>query len=121
VAATPEEIVRQNLIQQMIRELGFPKGLISVEKGLPPFKRRFDLVCYANRTKGLIPLLLAECKAGSIDEAALQQALGYNDSVGAYFICLAGAKEIRTLWRERGEVKSVPFLPTYAQLVEKIY
>jgi hypothetical protein len=113
VADTPEERVRQNLIQKMIGELGYPKGLISVEKKIG--ERRYDLVCY---TKSMQPLLLVECKAEKIDEAAENQAVGYNASLKAPFICLASPTEIKTLWQEREKIGSVPFLPTYSELYD---
>ncbi len=37
VADTPEERVRQALLSQMIGPLGFPKGLLAVEKKTLPF------------------------------------------------------------------------------------
>jgi hypothetical protein len=113
VANTPEELVRQSLIGRMIGELGFPKGLIAVERKIG--SRRFDIVCY---TKEMAPLLLVECKAGALDEAAVRQVLGYNDVVKAPFISLANAKEIRTLWHEQGRIGSVPFLPSFKDLYE---
>jgi hypothetical protein len=97
----------------MIVELGFPKGLISVERKIG--SRRFDLVCYS---KEMTPLLLVECKAGALDEAAVRQALGYNDVVKAPFISLVNAKEMITLWHEQGRIASVPFLPTFKDLYE---
>lgn len=111
IADTPEERVRQSLLRKMIEELGFPKGLISVEREIGD--RRYDLVCY---TKEMTPLLLVECKAGALDEAAVKQAMGYNDVVKAPFVCLAGAHEITTLWHEQGRVASVPFLPLFEEL-----
>lgn len=111
VANTPEEAVRQKLIQKMVAELGYPKGLISVEKKIG--KRRYDLVCY---TQSMTPLLLVECKAGELNEAAARQAFGYNATVKAPFICLANAIEIKTFWQELDGIKSVPFLPTYAEI-----
>ena len=97
----------------MIAELGSPKGFISVERKIG--SRRFDLVCY---TKEMKPLLLVECKAGAIDEAAARQALGYNDVVKAPFVCLVNAGEMITLWHEQGKIASVPFLPTFKDLYE---
>jgi hypothetical protein len=119
VAATPEEAVRQKLIQQMIDEWGYPKGLIAVEKELSS-GRRLDLVCYASLNGRLVPLLLVECKAEKISKEAEEQALGYNESFQAPFVCLASSQAIKTFWREQGKVASVPFLPLYEQLVEKI-
>lgn len=113
VAKTPEEEVRQKLIKKMIEELGYPKGLISVEKGLGG--RRFDLVCYAPKT--LKPLLLVECKAGKLGHEAENQVLGYNYKIGAPFVCLVNGQEIKTVWREKDKVMTVPFLPPFSQLV----
>lgn len=113
VAITPEEEVRQSLIQKMVSELGYPKGLISVEKKIGD--RRFDLVCYS---KSAQPLLLVECKAGELNEAAENQAIGYNATVKAPFICLACPTAIKTFWQEQGRIASIPFLPTYAELYE---
>lgn len=120
VAATPEEEVRQKLIQKMISELGFPKGLIAVEKDLTGNNRRVDLICYTPVEEKLLPLLIVECKAEVIGKDAENQVFGYNSAIGAPFICLASAKEVKTLWREPGKIASVPFLPSYAQLVEKL-
>ncbi len=111
VADTPEERVRQLLIQKMLNELGFPKGLLSVERAIG--SRRYDLVCYS---KEMVPLLLVECKAIALDEGAIRQAFGYNDVLKAPFICLASAQETITLWHEQGKVASVPFLPMYHEL-----
>jgi hypothetical protein len=119
VAATPEEKVRQRWIRAMIGQLGFPKSLIAVEKEIGIAGRRADLICYRAAVEGLEPLLLMECKAEAIDAAAQRQVLGYNDSVGAPFVCLVNATQAKTLWIERGGIASVDFLPSYAQLMEK--
>lgn len=92
-------------------QLGYPKGLIAVEKKVG--SRRFDIVCY---TKEMKPILLVECKAGAINEAAQQQAIGYNEKIGAPFLCIVGATEVKTIWWEGGRWQSVPFLPSYQQL-----
>lgn len=111
VANTPEERVRQSLLQKMIGEWGFPKGLLSIEKEIGA--RRYDLVCYS---QAMIPLLLVECKAGALNDAGIRQAFGYNATVKAPFICLACPTEIKTFWHEQGQIASVPFLPLYKEL-----
>lgn len=113
IADTPEERVRQTLLRKMVGELGFPKGLITVEREIGG--RRTDIVCY---TKEMLPLLLVECKAGSLNEKAIQQALGYNDRVKAPFICLANGNELKTFWFEAGKLVSVPFIPVYKELYD---
>lgn len=113
VSATPEEGVRQGLIQRMLVDLGYPKGLISVERKVGD--RRFDIVCY---TSACTPLLLVECKAGELNDSAENQAFGYNATIQAPFICLACPNQIKTLWREQERIASVPFLPKFSELYE---
>lgn len=122
VKKTPEESVRQKLIEKMVSDLGYPKGLLAVEKDLET-GRRFDLLCYAKAKEGLRPLLLVECKADKIDDSAARQAWGYNSLIGAPFLCLVGGREIRTLWldpKAEGKMASVPFLPPFAELLSKV-
>jgi hypothetical protein len=110
VAATPEEEVRQQLILKMVERQGYPKESISVETALSnmphlahlPFsrfpKRRADIVVWSSKIHPLFPLyplLLIECKAGSLTKKAERQALGYNYYLGAYFVGLANANEMK--------------------------
>src|SRR5689334_10830078 len=64
VAATPEELVRQVIIQYLIREKHFPRSLLGIEISLfvNRLSKRCDIVAY----KGTQPVLLVECKAPSI-------------------------------------------------------
>lgn len=121
VAATPEEFVRQKLLAQMIGPLGYPRGQLAVEKNLfaAGMLRRIDIVCFTPWTDTLRPLLLVECKAADLTLEAERQLFGYNAQIGAPFLCLAGSTQVRLLWQEQGEVRSVPFLPSYGQLVNQ--
>jgi hypothetical protein len=114
VAETPEEKVRQKWIRAMIGPLGYPKGLLAVEKQVG--FRRFDLLCYKVDGESLRPLLLVECKAKAARDA-MAQALGYNDLLAAPFIALIQGDEVQTFWKEGNHFKTVPFLPTYASIV----
>jgi hypothetical protein len=62
---TPEEWVRQNTIQYLIKELNIPLSLINVEKQikLHGTTKRYDIVTF--NTDGSI-FLIVECKADSI-------------------------------------------------------
>lgn len=127
VAATPEEEVRQKLISKMISELGYPRSLISVEKEIASLPsgglrtgRRIDLICYTPNKEKLVPLLIAECKAVHLDEAAERQVFGYNSAIQAPFLCLASQTEIKTLWMSQGKIASVSFLPFYNELLKNL-
>lgn len=76
---TPEEKVRQQIIQWMIHELKYPKSNISVEKAIAINGRtkRYDIVVYKNA----VPWMLVECKAENV---AIQQTTF--DQIGAYNI-----------------------------------
>lgn len=79
LALTPEEWVRQHVINYLIEVKKYPASLISLEKEieLNNTKRRCDIVVY---TKELKPLIVVECKASEIElsQAVLDQALRYN-------------------------------------------
>lgn len=113
VAATPEELVRQKLLRRMLNDLGYPPGLIAVEMYLGSPQRRADIVCYRSSMQ---PLLVIECKAKELSQEAEEQAFGYNASLGAPFVCLAGKDALATLWFDGQKIARVPYLPTYKEL-----
>ena len=130
VSQTPEEKVRQALLHRMIGELGFPRGLLAVEKpisalvpvtGLADPNRRIDILCFMPKSDGLSPLLLVECKAdGSISRRAEEQVLGYNLHIRAPFVALATPGNIKTGWQEEKGWVFAPFLPPFKQLVDAV-
>ncbi len=91
VAATPEEIVRQQWIQKMIQELGYPKEYIAVEKELSLTMRRADILVYS---RACAPLLLMECKAEALTHADLDQVIGYNATIQAPYLALVNAQQM---------------------------
>lgn len=75
----PEEWVRQNFIQFLIKDKNYAAGLIAVEKGLKlnELQKRADIVVYDNYGK---PLVLIECKAPKIkiNQDVFEQIARYN-------------------------------------------
>jgi hypothetical protein len=128
---TPEEVVRQTLLQAMIKALEFPAALIGVEfelKQLPHLashkrelpNRRADIICFAKEIHpsfSLFPLLLVECKEESITQAAIEQAIGYNAFVEAPFIALADATGVSLLLPGGTLQKG---LPSYPELIKAV-
>lgn len=108
VAATSEEKVRQFLLARMIEELGYPLGNIAVEKQLSQMphilkgvsvlpKRRADIVCFASGIHvdyPFYPLLLIECKAVPLNRKVVEQVIGYNYFMQAFFIAVANQSEV---------------------------
>jgi hypothetical protein len=89
VILTPEEWVRQHVIQFLIQEKGYPKHLIAVEKQLKinDLVKRFDILVYDSQAK---PLVLVECKAPkiTINQATFDQIAQYNMEVDATYLML---------------------------------
>jgi hypothetical protein len=79
VALTPEEWVRQHVIQFLEKEKHVPLSLIRAESEIRLYKtrKRFDLAVF-NRNGG--PLLVVECKSPSVavTQAVLDQVVRYN-------------------------------------------
>ncbi len=78
VVITPEEWVRQNLINFLVEKKNYPKSLIVVEKGLKinDLVKRADVLVYKNSQ----PILLVECKSPSvkISQETFDQISRYN-------------------------------------------
>jgi hypothetical protein len=136
VAALPEEIARQKLLHEMVHQLNFPKELIAIEKRVeeiaPSFEgasalplRRADIVCFAKGIHPdftLYPLLLVECKKGDLDQKAIDQLLGYNHFVKAYFVALANLQQ-RCLGyynKTLQKYEFISFFPSFEQLINII-
>ena len=86
VKCTPEEYVRQALINYLVNDLHYPKELMSIENEIIINKqsRRFDLVIFS---RNISPLLLVEVKAPNvlINENVLYQLAQYNYSVKSQY------------------------------------
>ena len=79
VALTPEEWVRQHVLNYLIHELGCPASLIAVEQKLVVNKltKRADVVVHDRQGRAV---LLVECKAPEVkvDQSTFEQAARYN-------------------------------------------
>ncbi|MDD3773459.1 MAG: type I restriction enzyme HsdR N-terminal domain-containing protein [Weeksellaceae bacterium] len=79
ILLTPEEWVRQNVIQYLLHEKKYPKSLVNVEKVIKvnDLTKRYDIVVY--NPDGSI-FLLVECKAPDIKIAqeSFNQIARYN-------------------------------------------
>jgi len=119
VTLTPEEWVRQNLVEYLVRELGCPRALIAVETGLErhgePF--RADVIVY-RRDGG--PVLLAECKEPGVrvDQSAFDQIANYNQVVGAGYLLVTNGR-VHHCWRidaDSGTGVFIEALPPYTRM-----
>jgi hypothetical protein len=87
---TPEEWVRQHLLNYLVKVKNFSPAFISVEKELilNDLKKRYDVVIYTQQLK---PYLIVECKAPYIelDKTVVEQALRYNLTIKAELLMIS--------------------------------
>ena len=95
VSITPEELVRQHLVQYLIHEKKISTGKIAIEKeiNLNGLKKRFDVLVYDETLK---PLLLAECKAPQIKltQTVMNQAANYNIQLQVKYLLITNGIEM---------------------------
>ena len=94
ILLTPEEWVRQHWIHFLITSQRFPKGLISMERGLVynGLQKRTDLLVFDRQG---LPYFLIECKAPEVEinQKVLSQAITYNQTLKCPFIGLSNGKK----------------------------
>lgn len=87
IILTPEEWVRQHVVQFLLEEKKYPKSHINVEKVLEVngLRKRYDVVVY--NPDGSIYILI-ECKAPEIKiaQATFDQIARYNMTLDAQFL-----------------------------------
>ncbi|WP_369753729.1 type I restriction enzyme HsdR N-terminal domain-containing protein [Flavobacterium sp. WC2409] len=87
IILTPEEWVRQHVVQFLLEEKKYPKSLINVEKVLKVngLRKRYDVVVF--NTDGSI-FILIECKAPEIKIAQItfDQIARYNMTMKAEYL-----------------------------------
>ena len=87
---TPEEWVRQHVLNYLIQVRKYPLSAIAVEKELQlnDLRKRFDAVVF---DRHLQPYLIIECKAPyiALDKMVLEQALRYNLIIRAPFLMIS--------------------------------
>lgn len=84
---TPEEWIRQHVIQFLLQEKNYPKSYINVEKLIKvnDLSKRYDIIVY--QPNGEI-FLLVECKSADIkiDQKTFDQIARYNLTLNAKYL-----------------------------------
>jgi len=87
VVLTPEEWVRQNFINYLIKEKYFPSGLLAIEMEFRynELSLRADIISF---NKNGIPVMIVECKAPSIKitQAGFDQVAVYSMKLGVSLV-----------------------------------
>lgn len=105
---TPEEWVRQHVLNYLVAEKKFPAGVIAVEKELilNGTKKRYDIVVYGADFE---PWLIVECKAPyvSLDNDVVSQAQRYNLVVKAHYLMISnGVSDL--VFNRQNEIVELP-------------
>lgn len=113
---TPEEWVRQHVVNYLVHVKNYPASSIAIEKelSLNGLKRRYDIVVY---TRQLSPHLIIECKAPyiALDQTVIEQALRYNLIVKANLVMITnGLSDF--VFNQKQEIIE---LPTNVNAIEK--
>lgn len=117
---TPEEWVRQHLIEFLVNEKSFPRNLLHIEAGLKlnTLQKRADVVAYNLEKK---PVFIAECKAPFIEisQKTFDQIAAYNMTLQVPYLLVTNGL-IHLCCHINHKEKKYTFLediPTYKQLV----
>ncbi len=108
---TPEEWVRQNFVQFLIQEYGYPASLMQLESGLKynNLNQRSDILCYNQLGE---KLLLVECKRPTvaISQKTFDQIARYNMTLKVPFLAVTNGVE-HYFCKVNVKEKSYAFLP----------
>jgi hypothetical protein len=126
VLKTPEEIVRQGVLEYFLNEFGCPASLVSVEISLTRLapcipdhmrRHRVDIVCFSKTADGAAPLLLVECKRKRPSVEAVAQLCSYNLIVQSPVVAMAWPGAIALYVRGRLAYQgALSLMPSYAKL-----
>ena len=113
VRLTPEEWVRQNMLQYLVQVKKYPASLIAIEKeiALGELRKRFDILIY----KASKPWMIIECKEMNVplDESVLKQVLNYNITVQADFVVITNGTDNYLFYLQKGVAEQLSELPDH--------
>lgn len=114
VQRTPEEWVRQHMLQLLIQIHQYPSSLIAVEKSIQVglVSKRFDILVYDSR---LSPWMLIECKASTVklDDTVLEQVVQYNMGVPVSYLLIVNGPYCNGWQRISGQLVAIDKIPDF--------
>ena len=113
ITLTPEEWIRQNFLQYLIKVKKYPKALLSIEKiiSLGELKKRCDIVVYKNN----LPWMIVECKEMNIELKlpVLEQILRYNMGVPVKYLVLTNGRKTFAFELSENGIIEIDELPAF--------
>jgi hypothetical protein len=110
---SPEEWVRQNMIQYLIANK-YPATLMAIEKGikLNELLKRCDIVIYDRNTK---PFMIIECKEMNVtlSEKTLSQILRYQITLPAKYLIITNGSYCYGFEKHEGQFHEIDQFPAF--------
>jgi hypothetical protein len=113
---TPEEMVRQLMIQYLLHEKAVNPSRIAIEKAVTVNRmpRRFDILIYDMKVR---PWMLIECKAPSVElsQQVFDQAAAYNTPLKVPYLLITNGEftSVCRLDHDSGTVEFLSKLPVF--------
>ena len=114
ILLTPEEWVRQNFLNYLIKVKKYPPTLIAIEKEikLNGLKKRFDILVYQLNMQ---PWMLIECKAMQVPltNKVIAQVLNYNIILQTQFAVITNGTHTCAYQLINGQMQAIQALPIF--------
>ena len=111
---TPEEWVRQNMLQYITAIKKYPAKLIAIEKeiSLGELKKRCDIVVY---DRNALPWMIIECKEMNtkIDSKVLEQILRYHITLHVKYLVISNGSYCFGFEKREGQFYEMNAIPEY--------
>jgi hypothetical protein len=113
IRLTPEEWVRQNMLQYLVQVKKYPASLIAIEKEIAvgEMRKRFDILIY----KESLPWMIIECKEMNVplNDSVLKQVLNYNISLQTPYVVISNGTSVFGFALQNGRMEQIQELPTF--------
>ncbi|MDP4286142.1 MAG: type I restriction enzyme HsdR N-terminal domain-containing protein [Bacteroidota bacterium] len=111
---TPEEWVRQHMIQFIVIKKNYPASLIAIEKEikLGELKKRCDIVIYDRKSQ---PWMIIECKEMNIvlSEKTMEQILRYHISLPAKYLVITNGSYCMGFQKTENQFSEINTFPGF--------
>lgn len=111
---TPEEWVRQNIVQFLLVKKNYPASLLAIEKEikLGELKKRCDIVVYDRQSQ---PWMIIECKEMNValSEKTLEQILRYHITLPAKYLVITNGSHCFGFEKNDNRFKEIDFFPEF--------
>lgn len=114
IILSPEEWVRQNILDYLVNSKKYPASLIAVEKEikLGELKKRCDIVVY---NREVTPWMIIECKEMNVtlSQKTLEQILRYHITLPAKYLIITNGTYSFGFVKQNGQFKETEVFPEF--------